>query len=262
MDIHKPKPIHNWGEFLKELGTIALGVGVALAAEQGVEWWHWHSKVTEAREVIASEMARNISYAIIRARAWTCETQRLTDLSNILDGAARQGSLPPLGYAGGALQIPWSTGAWDGVVASQAATHFSRTQLAELSLAYRRVERIENWNREESEAWTFIHAMEGPGRRLDPPFETELRKAINRADYLNGVINISATRMVRQVMDQNLPFNAEDRKKMAEAMKYQPSLYICGKFASRPPPKFSKSQMAELNELQERLTAFVAPPKP
>jgi dihydropteroate synthase len=36
MDIHKPKPIHNWRDFLKEVGTIVLGVSIALA-QQGVD---------------------------------------------------------------------------------------------------------------------------------------------------------------------------------------------------------------------------------
>jgi hypothetical protein len=30
MDIHKPKPIHNWREFLKEYAIIVLGVLTAL----------------------------------------------------------------------------------------------------------------------------------------------------------------------------------------------------------------------------------------
>ena len=36
MDIHKPKPIRNWREFLKEVGIIVLGVSIALAGEQAV----------------------------------------------------------------------------------------------------------------------------------------------------------------------------------------------------------------------------------
>ena len=38
MDIHKPKPWRGWPEFLKEIGTIVIGVLIALGAEQGVEW--------------------------------------------------------------------------------------------------------------------------------------------------------------------------------------------------------------------------------
>ena len=44
MDIHKPKSIRNWREFLTEIGTIVLGVSIALAAEQAVEWWHWRGQ--------------------------------------------------------------------------------------------------------------------------------------------------------------------------------------------------------------------------
>ena len=32
MEIHKPKPIHNWRDFIKEVGTIVLGVSIALGA--------------------------------------------------------------------------------------------------------------------------------------------------------------------------------------------------------------------------------------
>ena len=37
MEIHKPNPIHNFREFLKEVGIIVLGVLIALGAEQTVE---------------------------------------------------------------------------------------------------------------------------------------------------------------------------------------------------------------------------------
>src|SRR5580704_11219366 len=60
MEIHKPKPIHNWREFLTEIGVVVLGVCIALAAEQAVEAIHWHNKVVEARGVIATELAGNV----------------------------------------------------------------------------------------------------------------------------------------------------------------------------------------------------------
>jgi len=63
MEIHKPKPIHNWREFLKELGTNALGVAIALAAEQTVEWLHWQDEVKAARASIRAEMSAACSPA-------------------------------------------------------------------------------------------------------------------------------------------------------------------------------------------------------
>jgi hypothetical protein len=41
MDIHKPKPWHSLGEFLKEYVIIVIGVLTALGAEQAAEALHW-----------------------------------------------------------------------------------------------------------------------------------------------------------------------------------------------------------------------------
>jgi len=61
MDIHKPKPWHGAREFLKEFGTIVLGVLVALGAEQAVEAAHRYGEVREARDALREEMKTNTS---------------------------------------------------------------------------------------------------------------------------------------------------------------------------------------------------------
>ena len=109
MDIHhKPKTWHGWHEFLKELGTIVLGVSVALAAEQGVEWLHWRGKVVQAREQIAEETVSNMIVAITRIRMSSCVEQRLDALALILDAASKSGSLPPVGDIGMPRQLQLS----------------------------------------------------------------------------------------------------------------------------------------------------------
>src|SRR3569833_3792992 len=77
MEIHKPKPWHNWREFLKELGTIALGVGVALAAEQTVEWLHWEGEVKAARQAIHAEMASYNFFFARRINVARCQSRQL-----------------------------------------------------------------------------------------------------------------------------------------------------------------------------------------
>src|SRR3954464_2108182 len=47
VEFHKPKPVHNWREFLAEIGVVVIGVCIALAAEQTVEWLHWRTQVAE-----------------------------------------------------------------------------------------------------------------------------------------------------------------------------------------------------------------------
>src|SRR5437868_11970983 len=95
VEIHKPKPIHNWREFLKEVGIIVLGVSIALAAEQAVEYFHWRSQVAQARTFLTAEITRDTANAISRLRTQQCTERRLDELSVILDAASGSGKLPP-----------------------------------------------------------------------------------------------------------------------------------------------------------------------
>ena len=61
MDIHLPKPFHNWREFAKEYGIIVLGVLTALGLEQAIEAIHHRNEVQEAREALNREMAHNLT---------------------------------------------------------------------------------------------------------------------------------------------------------------------------------------------------------
>ena len=106
MEIHKPKPVHNWRELLTEIGVVVIGVCIALAAEQAVEWVHWRNQVTEARQAIASEMAGNLTSAIARLGTQACVESRLDELGQILDSASRSGSLPPVGDTRLAVLLP------------------------------------------------------------------------------------------------------------------------------------------------------------
>ena len=217
MDIHKPKPWHNMREFLKEVGTIVLGVSIALAAEQAVEWFHWRSQVAQAREVIAAEMANNLIGAISRVRTIDCAESRLDTLGTILDASARTGSLPPVGDIGMPWRQVYPNGAWESVMASQTATHFPSQQLADLSTAYKVIERLENASNLELEAWNSLYAMVGPGRRLDPSSEAKLRDALSQARTRARLIASLGVQMMEAVKRLNLRFSRESLDQIALA---------------------------------------------
>lgn len=44
MHIHKPKALRNVRDVLGEVGIIVVGIVIALALEQAVEWLHWHQR--------------------------------------------------------------------------------------------------------------------------------------------------------------------------------------------------------------------------
>lgn len=230
MEIHKPKPVHNWREFLIELGTITLGVGIALAAEQAVEWYHWHNKVAEARAVIATELASSVGNAVERMMVERCGERRLDALEKILDGASRSGQLPPVGDVGAMPLRQWTSGAWDGVLASQTATHFPRQQLADLAMIYGYIRKADAFGEGEVAAWTDLSGMSGPGRRLDPVSEDRLRAALGRARYFNRARDQLSLSMINRMKAQDIVFSPGDLAIIAAGKKRaaQRDPYLCG----------------------------------
>jgi hypothetical protein len=79
MDIHKPKPWRGGREFLKEIGTIIVGVLIALSAEQAVEWLHWRTDVAEAREALKDEVRTDATLSAASVVESGCVLTELQD---------------------------------------------------------------------------------------------------------------------------------------------------------------------------------------
>ena len=84
MDVHKPKPVHTWREFLKEYAIIVLGVITALAAEQAVEWLHWRHEVELGRNAIAGEITAHNEWYRFRVAIAPCIERRMDETGAIL----------------------------------------------------------------------------------------------------------------------------------------------------------------------------------
>ena len=57
MEIHKPRPIHNWRELATEVAVIVVGIIIALSGEQLLQSLEWREKISRAEEQIRVEMA-------------------------------------------------------------------------------------------------------------------------------------------------------------------------------------------------------------
>lgn len=213
MEIHKPKPVHSWRELLTEIGVIVIGVCIALAAEQLVEEIHWRKQVQDARHAIATEMAENIGSAIVIWRRQICAERRLDEVAEILDRARETGILPPVGNIGRLTPRMWRTGTWDSMVASQVATHFPREQLAQLASTYTAIRLTADGVG--VEGWIDLGGISGPGRRMDPAFEADLRRALVRARaYIRAEANL-ASLLLRRMQGLQLPYSRQDLELIA-----------------------------------------------
>jgi hypothetical protein len=164
---HKPKPWHGWREFAKEIGTIVIGVLLALAGEQIVETLSWRHKTAEAEAPLRRELAVDLSYAAEQQALGVCANRYIdllqravaTNRPDIIAGLYRLG--PPT------HPHPWRIDTWTAALNAQAPDHMAPERVQAYSLAARFV------NSEESQQWELVdlysEAMAGRFGRLTEP---------------------------------------------------------------------------------------------
>ncbi len=189
MEIHKPKSWHGLREFLKEYGIIVLGVLTALGAEQAVESFKHESQVEVAQRVLKE------NYTIfLRQRAEleaenVCAMKRLDELKAIVDQAAIDHRLGPVGPIPQPRPHSWDITGWDTLLSSQAAGHVRQEAMIEYA-------KIAHWAHDAQEAgtsayevWSSFTSLEGGARPFGQPEEAALRIDIARARHFTVLLN-------------------------------------------------------------------------
>jgi hypothetical protein len=137
MEIHKPKPIHNWREFLKEYAIIVLGVATALAAEQAVEALHWHYRVQDAMAAIRLELHDDTApQGYVRGAAAPCYDKQLDAIQAAIEQGRSRAEITGLIARYAPPRRTWSSNAWDSMLASGVAAHLPTDQMTKLGWIY------------------------------------------------------------------------------------------------------------------------------
>jgi hypothetical protein len=124
MEIHKPKPIHNWRELMTEIGVIVIGILIALGLEQAVESWHTSEQTELARRAVDTEVRFNLAKANREQDMRACMGRQLAALSDAI-GTNDQREVRRLLTTGGFVgPFPWTHAAWQAAVDSGAADRF------------------------------------------------------------------------------------------------------------------------------------------
>jgi hypothetical protein len=98
MDVHAPhEPLHSWRDFWIHLGTITIGLLIAISLEQGVEGLHPLHQRHALEEDLRAEGERNV--AIIQkdqqvfagTRAWELDLRKAADTMRASGGKAGLG---------------------------------------------------------------------------------------------------------------------------------------------------------------------------
>lgn len=86
MEIHKPKPIHSWREFLSEIAVVVIGVVIALSADQMLQGFELRAKVRHAEQQMRVEIALDDGPQLLQRIALApCIEESLTRIRSAIE---------------------------------------------------------------------------------------------------------------------------------------------------------------------------------
>jgi hypothetical protein len=139
MDIHKPKPVHSWRDFIKEIGIIVIGVTIALTGEQLVETLNWKHKVADAETAMRREFSADLAYAAVELSMKDC-AGKYFDRMEMAIKDRRADTLRQLAAMEPPFSThPWVFESWTAAINSQIPDHMPRDMLGAYAIGFRRI---------------------------------------------------------------------------------------------------------------------------
>lgn len=174
------KPPHGWNAVAWELAIVAIGVLMALAAQQAAENWSWRQKADGAWTAIEHELALNAGVFEERALLADCIDSKGEQLDAVLRAARVTHRLPEVDQIMSVPTRPVVTGAWRSAVADGTVAHFSGEQRDQIDRLYPTIEDFTNRMSEEQALYSQLRLVEKARGPVSEPLLAELSMTLAR----------------------------------------------------------------------------------
>lgn len=185
VDIHKPKPVHNWREFLSEIGVIVIGVLIALGAEQVVEAIHSAHLAEQARHDVREEASVNLAFFEARIREGACLRRKLDAVEAKLSSLSPTEGATPV-WVGRPNEVPIFAERWRAVTSSARIALFTPDEQGAFDNLWSVFGQFREAEDQEQVAWTDLRVLERWRGPIDSGTRFSLLHALaaaRQADY-------------------------------------------------------------------------------
>jgi hypothetical protein len=174
MEVHAPHhPLNTWRDFWIHLGTITVGLLIALSMEQGVEWMHRDHERHALERELHDEGEHNQATLKMDFERMAALKGSLVGWHRGVDEAVARGGglddLPGQGASAGTVALP-SAAMWDSAKASGRVGLLSDEQTAVYAFLYQQEERL----RTQEKDWTAVSVEK---QELERRFERSFEEA-------------------------------------------------------------------------------------
>jgi hypothetical protein len=214
IDAPDHKKVRSWEDFLKEVGTIVIGVLIALVADQAVDAWNWHKEVAIVEDSLDDELADSLFAAEERIKITECQHRTLDALDDLADKS--HGTLVLRNTLVSRNRV-WGSAAWDAAVASGTIAHMphdTRNTYAEL-FSFVRVFR--DMNLRQQELWASINAYRHE-RAFTETSRDRFVETVAQLRSLTGTMNLGAKQFVEEAKPLKITLDPRDAAALREPL--------------------------------------------
>ena len=212
---HKIKPPHGWREFLFEIGTIVLGVLLALGAEQTVEAMHRAHLVEEAEAAMRIEMLTDDGpQAYVRAASATCFTTQLGAMRKALEAGVDRKAFYEMTLQYAPPWRSWDSQAWKSTVASNVGGYMGAKRLNAWGTLYGVIPNMDIVASEERRDDVLLQGgRRSPGKMSDAETD-ELLKVVDRLTFENRALAGLSLGVLDGMGKVNAPLSVADQRSL------------------------------------------------
>jgi hypothetical protein len=220
MDIHKPKPWHGWRELLKEIGTIVIGVLIAIAFEQTVEWLHWRHKLADTEAAVRFELHDDdLPQAYARIVVRSCLDKRLDTLTAALATDQSREAFARLAQAYKPPFRTWDMNAWQAMVSSDVLSRLTAEEALHRSQAYNIVPALGDTNVRERHDVTDLGALDPKPGALTPAERDRTVLALQRLRIDNLQMFYASATLLHASEDLGVTLTEKDKARVMSELR-------------------------------------------
>jgi len=177
------KAAGKWRAFLKEYGTIVLGVLTALAAEQTVVALRDRESASEARSAVRAEVTKNLEDMQKRLATQSCVEKRLDELGGLLSRTQEGVLIPQPRWVGQPAIWYMAAQRWQAATASGRISLFGVDEQGRYATVYSRTTEFAAQEEQEQLAWAQLRGLESWRGPLGPAGKVAFLQALQQARY-------------------------------------------------------------------------------
>jgi len=187
MAMRFPAPLNGWRAFAGEVGTIVLGVLLALGAQELMQELHWRSEVKQTRRALDGELARDLAAFNYRHRNKACTAERLAELRR-WTAALASGERMSLKHE--IEEPPYfsiRTAAWE-ITDGEIASHIPVKAKLNYAALYDGLRKFDQAKNDESLAWSTLNEYQD-ATRADATDLRRIKRALKDIEDVNTILD-------------------------------------------------------------------------